>query len=247
MTNRAVVVGITLRPQEIEGYPRRLAQNCAYVDALVAAGAVPLAIAPLRDKELLRLLWERCDALLLPGGPDVHPNRYGESPIPGFAVRTAPALDAAEFSLLRWALDERRPVLAICRGLQLLNVALGGTLWQDVALQGAGMGGHDSPDGVAGSHAVEVVPGTLLHSVLARERMQWNSLHHQGVHDLAPGLAVSARSEDGLIEGIELPGQPVLAVQCHPESLTQSTDWAAGVFDWLVDAARPRVAPGVPG
>ncbi len=235
----APLVAVTLRPHAIEGSPPRYVQNQRYVDAVVAAGGVPLGVPPLRDERILRALYDRCDALLLPGGPDVEPQRYGEQPRDDCNLSTAPDLDAAEFPLLHWALDDGKPVLAICRGIQVLNVALGGTLWQDITVQGAGMHGHDGNDRDAPAHEVSVVAGTALRRALGEAAaLRWNSLHHQALRDLGPGLAVSARAEDGLVEGVELPGRPVIGVQCHPEEMARSEAWAAGLFAWLVDAAR---------
>jgi putative glutamine amidotransferase len=124
----------------------------------------------------------------------------------------------------------------------VLNVALGGTLWQDIEVQAAGMEGHDGNQRDAPVHEVEVVPGTLLHRVVGAERLHWNSLHHQAVRHLAPGLVVDAVAEDGLVEGVELPGKPVLGVQCHPEELAGDAPWAAALFGWLVATARSAPA-----
>jgi putative glutamine amidotransferase len=237
-----VVVGITLRPQVVEGTPPRYVQNRRYVDGLLAAGAVPLGIPPVAAGPALRTLYDRCDALLLPGGPDVEPERYGEATRDDCAVRTAPELDAAEMSLTRWALDEGRPLLAICRGLQVLNVALGGTLWQDVAVQGGGAHGHDGNERATPVHDVAIAAGTTLHRLVGAQTVRWNSVHHQAVRDLGRGLVVSARADDGVIEGAELPGRPVVGVQCHPEELVPGAAWAAALFSWLVDAAREAAA-----
>ena len=241
-TTPPVVAGITLRPQALEGAPPRYVQNRRYLEGLLAAGAVPLGIPPLQDERALRTLYDRCDALLLPGGPDVEPRRYGEEPRADCNLSTAPELDAAEFTLVRWALDDGKPLLAICRGIQVLNVALGGTLWQDIAVQGAGMHGHDGNPRDAAAHDVEVVPGTALHGAVQDTALRWNSVHHQALRDLGPGLVVSARSEDGVIEGVELPGRAVIGVQCHPEEMAVAEPWAAALFAWLVGAARSAAA-----
>jgi putative glutamine amidotransferase len=234
-----LVVGITLRPQSANGSPPRYAQNRAYIDGLSAAGAVALGIPPLAGEAQLRALYDRCDAVLLPGGPDVEPRRYGQAPLPDCNLSTAPELDSPELRLARWALDDDRPLLGICRGIQVLNVALGGTLWQDLEAQGTGMHGHDDADRARPVHDVEVVPGSLLHRVVGAETLRWNSVHHQGIRDLGDGLVVSARAADGLIEGVELPGRRVLAVQCHPEELAPTSPWASALLRWLVDPAGP--------
>ncbi|HET9050109.1 MAG TPA: gamma-glutamyl-gamma-aminobutyrate hydrolase family protein [Candidatus Dormibacteraeota bacterium] len=231
------VVAVTLRPQESAGLPPRLAQNRAYVDALAAEGAVPLCIPPLQDSAALLALLDRCDALLLPGGPDVEPARYGQEAVEGLRVTTAPALDAAELTLLSAALERRMPVLAVCRGAQLLNVALGGTLWQDVAAQrGAGIA-HDSSDRAALVHDVAVEPGSALAGILGATRLRWNSVHHQGIDGLGDGLVAVAHAPDGLVEAVELPGRAVIGVQCHPEELAPATPWARALIAWLVHQA----------
>jgi len=237
-----VVAGITLRPQALDGTPPRYVQNRRYLDGLLAAGAVPLGIPPLQDRDALRTLYDRCDALLLPGGPDVEPQRYGEQPRDDCKLSTAPELDAAEFTLVGWALDDGKPLLAICRGIQVLNVALGGTLWQDIAVQQAGMHGHDGNARDAAVHDVEVLPGTALHGAVRQVSLRWNSVHHQALRDLGDGLVASARAADGLVEGVELPGRAVIGVQCHPEEMAGAEPWAAALFAWLVAAARGAAA-----
>jgi putative glutamine amidotransferase len=203
----SVVVGITLRPQALADTPPRYVQNRRYVDGLTAAGGVPVGIPPLGDERALRVLYQRCDALLIPGGPDVEPQRYGEQPREDCKVATAPELDAADFPLVRWAIDDGKPLLAVCRGIQVLNVVLGGTLWQDIAVQQAGAHGHDGNRRDQPVHSVQVASGTALHSIVGADALQWNSVHHQAVRDLGAGLVVSARAEDGLVEAVELPGR----------------------------------------
>ena len=242
MDHPPVVVGFTLRPQRAEGTPPRYVQNRRYLDGLVAAGAVPLGIPAVADERVLRTLYDRCDALLLPGGPDVDPRRYGEEAREDCHVTPVPELDAAEFPLTRWALEEGRPLLAICRGIQVLNVALGGTLWQDIAVQHAGDPAHHGSDRTAPAHQVSIVEGTALRRVVGADRLAWNSLHHQALRDLGRGLVASAVADDGLVEGVELPDRPVVGVQCHPEEMAPAAGWAAALFGWLVDAARARAA-----
>lgn len=242
MRGSDVIAGITLRPQRLDGTPPRYVQNQRYVDGLLAAGAVPLGIPPLDDEHALRALYDRCDALLLPGGPDVEPQRYGEQPRDDCNLSTAPQLDAAEFALARWALDGGKPLLAICRGIQVLNVVLGGTLWQDITVQNVGAHGHEGNPRDAAVHDVHVVPGTALHRAVQDTTLHWNSLHHQALRDIGAGLVVSARADDGLVEGVELPGRAVIGVQCHPEEMAGAEPWAAALFAWLVEAARSAAA-----
>ena len=232
------VIGIPLRP--VEGKPR-VYQNVAYLQALTAAGAVPLPIPLLDDDDALRALYDRCDALLFAGGPDVDPHHYGEEIDPRCNVDVAPEMDRTELCLAGWALAEDRPTLAICRGAQLVNVALGGSLYQDLAVQHGHDIDHDRHDIArdALSHTIEVEPDTVLAHATGQPVVGTNTLHHQGIRRLAGGLEVSARAPDGVVEGAEDPSRRFLVlVQSHPEELAAATVWAQRLFDDLVAATR---------
>jgi putative glutamine amidotransferase len=182
-----------------------------------------------------------CDGLLLTGGADVDPQEYGDvERHPTLCVD--PARDAYELVLVRAALVRGRPLLAICRGIQILNVATGGTLFQDLPSQRPSTVNHrvkEPPDQLA--HMVTVTPGSRLAALLgtaATAEIQVNSRHHQAVNVVAPGFAAVATAPDGLVEGIEHVGSAFcVGVQWHPENF-----WEAGTFAWLfegfVDAAR---------
>jgi putative glutamine amidotransferase len=233
------LVGITLRPRR-DGGQRRLFQNAAYFDAVSASGGVPVGIPLLDDDDALRAVYERCDAVLLPGGPDVEPSHYGEETRADCDVDVEPELDHTELRLARWAAEDDRPLLGICRGAQLLNVALGGALWQDIAVQLGGDINHDRHDAERHllSHSIEVVDGTRL-GAIAPAVVQSNSLHHQAIRRLAASLTASAYSPDGLIEAVEgADSRFLLAVQSHPEELVSVQDWARRLFDEFVAAAR---------
>jgi putative glutamine amidotransferase len=236
----APVVGITLRPQPAApGRPPRLVQNRAYLDAIEAAGAIPLPIPLLRDPEHVRALYERCDAICLPGGPDVEPARYGDEERADCSVETAAELDDTELLLTRWLVGDDRPALAVCRGLQVLNVALGGTLWQDVVVQGASADLHQHDIRAEVVHAVHVEPGSLLHRTIGVETLQVNTLHHQAIRRAGEGLHISARAGDGLVEAVEMPDRRfLLGVQWHPEELVGEHEHARRLFAALVSAAR---------
>ena len=227
------VVGITLRPQAgAEDRPPRLVQNRAYLDAIEAAGAIPMPLPLLRDPDKLRALYERCDAICLPGGPDVVPQRYGEDPREDAGISSEDELDETEMLLTRWLVAEDRPTLAICRGIQVLNVALGGTLWQDIA-------DHRQAQRDRLAHPVHIAPGTRLHDVLGCTELEVNSLHHQAIRQVGEGLTVSATTDDGLVEAVELPERRFLiGVQWHPEELVGSSDVQRRLFTALVAAAR---------
>ncbi len=193
----------------------RVGVPAAYVRALARAGLVPVLVPPLVAPAAACALLERVHGLVLTGGEDVVPARYGAAAHPRLG-ETDPERDAVERALIAGAVRRRLPVLAICRGLQILNVALGGTLYQDLPSERPGPLGHD--DG-AERHAITIEPGSRLARVLAGTRAVVNTRHHQAVRDLAPALRATAWAEDGVVEAAEArdPGAWVLAVQWHPE------------------------------
>jgi putative glutamine amidotransferase len=240
-----VVVGITLRPVTLEGSPERVLVNRVYCDALERAGATPLGIPTTRDPAVALPLLDRCDALLLPGGPDVDPHRYGEEARAEWRTEAVAELDAVEAAVLQRALELDLPVLAICRGCQLLNVVRGGTLWQDIAVQEAGDAAHDGES--AGTprtqtvHPVVLEPDSILSRVLQATVVGTNSLHHQALREIGEGLRVVGRSPDGLVEAVEMPRRRfVVGLQCHPEEHAATEPWAGRLFAGLVAAARHR-------
>lgn len=200
-----------------------------YSLSTVAAGGLPVGLN--RDAPVGAIL-DRLDALVLSGGADIDPANYGSTPTAGCG-EVEPARDAWELALLAGAVERSLPVLAICRGLQLVNVMYGGTLLQDV---GSETGDRHPrfdrpPDELA--HEVTLRLGSIAASVYG-ERVKVNSLHHQVVDTVAGGLSVTGRSSDGIVEALELPGASLLAVQWHPEMMADQPDPA---FSWLVAAA----------
>lgn len=237
---RPPLIGITLRAPGELNLPPVLARNRAYFDALEAAGATPVGMSVSLSEATLRRLFDLCDGLCLPGGPDVQPTLYGEEIRADCSVEVDPELDRAEMLLARWALEADKPLLAICRGAQVLNVALGGTLWQDVGAMLATEHNH-YPQSTRGevTHHIEVLPESRLHTIAGDERVDVNSMHHQAVRDLGHDLVVSARAHDGLVEAVEHPGRRfVVGVQCHPEELYLERPWARRLFQDFVAAAR---------
>jgi putative glutamine amidotransferase len=175
--------------------------------------------------------------VLFSGGGDLDPARYGAPPHP-LAAGIDAVRDEAELALAQWALAEGRPLFGICRGAQLLNVALGGTLYGDVQ-EHAGALPHTYPSEQAGdrTHSVQVAEGSRLAELLQLPLLAVNSLHHQAVRTVAPGLRVTAQAPDGLVEGIELPEHPfAVAVQWHPESLPEAPEMQR-LFEGFVRAA----------
>lgn len=233
-----VVIGITCGHDHAES--GRFYVNEPYVRAVEAAGGVPILLPPvarLTEAGAAALLG-RIDGLLLPGGYDLDPVHYGEEPLPGQG-RIEPLCDALELALVRRALRERLPILGICRGSQALNVAAGGTLYQDIASQRpAGLLHRQAAPVWYPTHRVQVEPGTRLAALMEGiERV--NTFHHQAVRDVAPGFRVAARASDGLIEAIEAEGEGfALGVQWHPEGMYERDPRYGRVFAALVEAAR---------
>jgi putative glutamine amidotransferase len=208
-----------------------------YADAVVAAGGLPL---PLPHRPGAAAEWiDLCDALVITGGAfDVSPELYGEVRRPGCGP-ARPERTRAELELIELALARDLPLLGVCGGMQLLAVALGGTLHQDLAAD-LGLGGHEQPDPKdRPSHAVEVAPGTLLASLVGPGHLAVNSTHHQAVRAPGRGAVVSARAPDGIIEAIEVAGHRfALGVQWHPEAALRHEPRHAAIYAGLVAAAR---------
>ena len=210
-----------------------------YVRAVEKAGGLALVLAPGTADDAPVLL-DHLDGLLTTGGADIDPGLYGETPHET-VTRVIPERDALELALSREALRRDLPLLAICRGHQVLNVAIGGTLVQDLPSQWKGAINHD-PDVERWSpaHDVRILPGTRLREILGRERVAVNSFHHQAVKEPGQGAVVSAYSEgDDVVEAIEIPGHRLaLGVQWHPESFWDKDGSFQPLFEALVKACR---------
>lgn len=214
-----------------------------YLEALTRADADPFVIAP--DRDAISTVLDRCDGLLFTGGADVEPRRYGES-IRYDNLRLDPTRDEYEIALIQAALARDVPILAICRGIQALNVAAGGTLVQDIPSEIATPISHkgDRPE-AAPAHDVTIHAGThaarLLEARLDGDgRVAVNSRHHQAVKNVAPGLVVSAVAPDDIVEGLEQPSATFcVAVQWHPENFWSTGEFAE-LFRGLVNAAGGR-------
>ena len=221
--------------------PPRYGINQSYVRALVAAGCAPVLIALMDDQERLRAIYERLDGIVFPGGADIAPGEYHEQPIDNLNV-IEPDRDRTELVLARWAFDDDLPVLGICRGQQLLNVALGGSLYQDLRHQGVTQVEHSDADGRARTallHRVRLDPDSRLAQLIDETSIDVNSLHHQAVKSVAPELRVTGKSDDGVIEAIESPDRRFLiAVQWHPEEI-DDLPWVRRLFQGFAKAAQP--------
>jgi putative glutamine amidotransferase len=219
--------------------PPRFGINQSYVRALVGAGCAPLLIPLLEDEDRLRAIYERLDGIVFPGGADVAPGEYGEEPVGNLNVVEVPR-DRTELTLARWASEGDLPILGICRGQQLLNVALGGSLYQDLRAQGATSVEHSDADGRARTdlvHRVRLDPESRLAQLLDETVVEVNSLHHQAVKRLAGPLRISGRADDGVIEAVESGTHRFLiAVQWHPEEI-DDLPWVRRLFSAFAAAA----------
>jgi putative glutamine amidotransferase len=245
---RRPVVGIpTQTLQSLGGVsaeiPPSWVMSQRYILTLTAAGAIPWLI-PLVDDGTLRGIYEQLDAVFLPGGADIDPATYGAEPHP-LCDKTDRERDRVEVALARWALEEEKPVLGVCRGMQLINVAAGGSLYQDIAQELPGALKHDyfpfrgqsyTRDFLA--HEVRVTGGTRLAQLMGAGPLRVNSMHHQGVKTLGHGLLPTAVAPDGLVEAIEGDRDGYLvAVQWHPEALTDNDARTRAMFSDFIAAA----------
>lgn len=218
-------------------------QNSSYVRAIINAGGAPFLIPLEACDDVLRILFEQADGILLTGGGDIDPRFFGKAPHPSLRD-VQPARDELELTLSRWALNEGKPLFGICRGIQVMNVAAGGTLYQDIASQLPGADQHDFPydsdsprDLLA--HQVNVEPDSRLGATLGNGYLPVNSSHHQALKHVPPVYRVVAHSPDGVIEGIEAPHHPfAVGVQWHPEELVAGQDAAQRLFLAFVIACR---------
>lgn len=235
---RIGVPSSTMSAEEAKGVARQQVPE-PYVRRVEEAGGLPV-ILPVATADRADDYLDLVDGLLLIGGDDVDPDLYGAAH-PALCEGVVRARDDFEIALVRKALARRMPVLGICRGLQILNVALGGTLVEDIPFRLPEATRHRL--GIFGPmHPVEVVPGSRLHEVVGSTRLEVNSQHHQSVDRVAPDLVVTARAEDGVVEGAETKdGAFCLAVQWHPERMAgvQST---ARLFGGFLAAVRGRLA-----
>jgi putative glutamine amidotransferase len=214
----------------------------AYLAAVRAAGGLPVVLAPVDSPEEIGAHLDAVDGLLFTGGQDIDPRLFGEAVL-NETVHLEPERDAFELPLVRAALARDLPLLAICRGCQVLGVALGGDLWQDLPTQRpAGLPHRQQAQRGAVTHAVHVRPGTLLARVLgeyATASLPTNTFHHQAVRRVPDGLVPAAYTTDGTVEALEAPDRGfVLGVQWHPEDLVPARPAHHRLFAALVAAAR---------
>ena len=228
----------------VDKYPERAYVNAAYLNAVQQAGGVPVPLPPQLEPGARAEILKHVSGVLLTGGGDVDPARFGEAAHPT-TCEVSGARDELEIDLTQWALARRAPLLAVCRGLQVLNVALGGSLYQDIPSEPGSPLDH-SQTGLQGkarnvtAHQVKVREGSRLATILGALDVDVNSFHHQAIKQLGRGLADVAWAPDSIVEGVELvdPAQFVVGVQWHPEELVAQDRAAFNLFAALVDRAR---------
>ncbi|MFQ6040662.1 MAG: gamma-glutamyl-gamma-aminobutyrate hydrolase family protein [Candidatus Poribacteria bacterium] len=210
-----------------------------YINAIEHAGGAPIVLPIVEDAECISSFIDIIDGLLLSGGGDIDPSFFNEEPIPAIGS-IDPRRDSIEISLSKAALEQNLPVLAICRGIQVLNVAAGGTLYQDISQHSKETLKHrQSAPGWHASHTIQMEPGSLMYGMFDKRTGKVNSFHHQAVRDVADGFYVSARSNDGIIEAIESREYRfMLGVQFHPEMMYQHHPAAANIFAAFVKACK---------
>jgi len=235
----APFVLVTATTESIRGRSR-VRVNEAYTDALVAAGLIPVILPPIDPVLAVGSLTDVA-GLVLTGGEDVDPHRFNQEAHPATAA-PHPGRDAYEIALATTAFERRVPTLAICRGAQVVNVALGGTLIQDIPTQRPSGIDHDlSARRTERVHTVAIETDSKLASILGDTEIRANSSHHQSIDRVPPGLRVVGKSPDGIVEAVEAtdPAWWMLAVQWHPEELTATDeDWDRRLFSAFADQVR---------
>jgi len=233
------LIGITTRnSKDADGHPTTSLQH-TYTNAILQAGGLPVLIPSMLPEEDFFNLYSRVDGILFTGGGDVSLEYFSGADHPRIG-EVDKARDVTEISLMRTAVNDGKPVLGICRGAQVMNVALGGTLYTHIHDQLPGALDHDYPGDLRRVlvHPVNVDESSRSAEIFGETLLQVNSLHHQGLKDLAPGLRAAGHSPDGLVELVELPGHPyAVSVQWHPEWLTDQLP-TRRLFKSLVDAAE---------
>ncbi len=239
------VIGISGRPDQSARPPNisLFVTSQTYVRAVALGGGAPVIIPPHLEEAELHAIFERLDGLLLSGGGDVQPSFFGEEDS-GLLWLVDEKRDRTELALARWAVEKKLPLLAICRGLQVLNIVTGGTLIQDIPTHVPGALNHSPVSGLPkGSvvHTVKVMTNSRLAALVGAGDLGVNSSHHQAVKVVGDGLVVTARAPDSIIEGLELPDHPFcVSVQWHPEAMVESQPLMRHLFEGLAEAASTR-------
>jgi putative glutamine amidotransferase len=243
-TTDASVVAVSATIRDVDGV-QRVRLNAAYVRALESAGLIPLVVPPLANAAAAVRVLDGVSGLVLTGGEDVDPAHYGETARRELGPVNC-ARDETELALFAAARNRSLPTLAICRGIQVVNVALGGSLVQDLPSQRSDVGAHELGDErTSRVHGVSIDPASRLASILGAQSLGVNSIHHQAIDRLGHSVRINARADDGVIEGLESddPEWWMVAVQWHPEELVSTPEpWDRRLFAAFAAACRDRVS-----
>lgn len=236
------VIGVTTNLLKITEQPllnhERIYVNQGYINSIIQSGGIPFMLPVTHDVETMNRLLDLVDGVLFSGGQDIHPSYYKEHAHPLLEITSAER-DVYEMQLIQLAQKSRKPILGICRGLQLINVFFGGTLYQDLSqFSDQSKEIHSKKSMEAPLHTVELMTNRRLSQIFGKNKILTNSFHHQAVKDLAPGFAVSALAEDGVIEGIEsLDSHWIMGVQWHPEVRLDSHPTMENLFNAFISEA----------
>jgi len=230
-------------PSPVFSSVERFYVNTSYIKAVQLNGGIPLAIPVCKNEEDLAEILKLCHGVLVPGGEDVDPKFFGEDPQPSIGT-IRPDMDSFIFSALDICFRHSIPVFGICRGLQIINVALGGTLYQDMSLFEKETILHSQTyDRSFTVHKAEIKSGSLLHSIFDSEEILVNTMHHQAIKALGTGLSATAFAPDGIIEAIESEDKLIFAVQWHPEELVISTPSMNKLFSHFITEMSAKHHP----
>ncbi|MBD1371231.1 gamma-glutamyl-gamma-aminobutyrate hydrolase family protein [Hazenella sp. IB182357] len=230
------VIGITMSLE----HEQKQTLRKDYSDSVIVAGGMPILLPYCTEQEVVMQMVEQIDGLVLSGGGDIDPSLFDEDPHPELRELT-PQRDHMEMQLIKQCQIAQKPILAICRGCQILNIALGGDMYQDLGTQKDFVIQHtqQAPRSYA-SHQITIQKESALYQILGKSRHKVNSYHHQANRRLAPSLRAVAWSTDGVIEAIEQQeGAPIMGVQWHPECMTQTDIDARKLFAWFVQICQP--------
>ncbi|MCS6847967.1 MAG: gamma-glutamyl-gamma-aminobutyrate hydrolase family protein [Anaerolineae bacterium] len=240
MNSPRILIPIPIQDPE----KRRFTLGKNYVNSLVACGAIPILLPTVVAPEDWRTIYESADGVLLSGGGDVDPALFGE-PAHEKTYGVDRERDEVEMALARWALQDDKPLFAICRGIQVMNVALGGSLIQDLPSQWGSAVPHDGNyngfERHAVAHPVCIEPGTHIAQIMGPGEVGVNSFHHQALKDVADGLIITSRAPDGIVESVEFPGKRhYIGVQWHPEEMAAGREDMMRLFRTFVEACTDQ-------
>lgn len=235
------IIGILPSIDDMTGATRL---SCGYTKAVISHGGVPFLFTFLEEEADICALAEHCDAFLFSGGVDPDPVLYGETKL-NDTVEICDCRDTLEFPLMRFALAQDKPILGICRGIQVLNVVLGGSLYQDIPAQlPENPVQHRQKSAYpAEGHDVRIEAGTVLQEIFGEDRTFVNTFHHQAIKDLAPSLQLMASTEDGIAEAVCMKEKPyIFGVQWHPELIYGQNEGCDRIFTYFIDCAKEKMA-----